>query len=89
MSHGQADLLTPATNFAIVQLPGRQFPGVVFQGDSLNILAGEIAEIRRLIKNGDEPEELEGVLDEVSERLESILVRYKEVCLAVKGKLPF
>jgi hypothetical protein len=72
-----------------VQVPGRQFPGVVFQGDSLHILSGKIAEIRRLIEKGDRPEEVEDVLKEVSEQLEGILVRYKDVCLTVKaGCLP-
>ncbi len=32
-----ARLLTPSHNYAVVQLPGRRYPGVVFQGDSLNI----------------------------------------------------
>jgi hypothetical protein len=33
-----AKLLSEPKNYAIVQLPQRRFPGVVFQGDSLNIL---------------------------------------------------
>jgi signal transduction histidine kinase len=34
----KADLLTPPTNFAIVQLPERRYPGVVMQGDTLHNL---------------------------------------------------
>ncbi|WP_430426199.1 DUF6959 family protein [Phenylobacterium sp.] len=37
-------MLSEATNFAVVQLPGRAYPGVVFQGDSLASLIGDIAE---------------------------------------------
>ena len=38
-----ARLLTPPHNGAVVQLPDRAFPGVVVQGDSLQILC-ELAE---------------------------------------------
>lgn len=33
-----AKLLTDPTNYAVVQLPGRKYPGVVFQSDSLHAL---------------------------------------------------
>ncbi len=33
-----AKLLTEPTNYAIGQLPGRKYPGVVFQRDSLHAL---------------------------------------------------
>jgi hypothetical protein len=33
-----AKLLTETSNYAVVQLPGRQYPGVVFQGDSIHAL---------------------------------------------------
>jgi hypothetical protein len=39
---GEAKLLTPPHNYAVVQLPERHYPGVVFQGDSLNILIGNL-----------------------------------------------
>ena len=34
-----AEVRSEPTNYAVVQLPGRQFPGVVFQGDTLHVLA--------------------------------------------------
>jgi hypothetical protein len=41
----RADLLTPPWNFAVVQLPGRRFPGVVFQGDSLAAICEQAAQL--------------------------------------------
>ena len=38
-----AELLTPAHNYAVVQLPERQYPGVVVQGDSLAIICELLA----------------------------------------------
>ena len=46
----RAELLTPPHNYAVVQLPTRRYPGVVFQGDSLSILcegATSVAELAR------------------------------------------
>ena len=44
-----------ASNFAIVKLPQRQFPGMVIQGDSLAILVARADAIRSLaLKIGDE-----------------------------------
>jgi hypothetical protein len=48
-----AKLLTQPGNYAVVHLPGHKFPGVVFQGDSLNIL---IADVRRAVTETDEGE---------------------------------
>jgi hypothetical protein len=36
----EIEVYTQASNLAIVRMPGRQFPSVVVQGDSLNILYG-------------------------------------------------
>ncbi|MGW0206694.1 DUF6959 family protein [Streptomyces sp. NPDC003233] len=36
MERAEAELLMDGGNNAVVRLPGRQFPGVLIQGDSLN-----------------------------------------------------
>ncbi|WP_413813982.1 DUF6959 family protein [Rhizobium sp. Leaf453] len=38
-----AELLTPSHNYAVVKLPERSHPGVVFQGDSLHVLLTDIS----------------------------------------------
>jgi len=38
-------LLSEPTNYAVVHLHGRAFPGIVFQGDSLNGLISDLKEV--------------------------------------------
>lgn len=40
-------------NDAVVRLPGRRFPGVLIQGDTLSILQGDVAELVELCAAGD------------------------------------
>jgi hypothetical protein len=39
-------ILDETSNAAIVQLPGRKFPGIVVQGDSLQILLSQVTNIK-------------------------------------------
>jgi len=66
-------LLSPATNFAVVHLPGRKFPGVVVQGDTLNGF------VHNLLNKGDF-EELADELSLVAEPLLDALLHYEHVC---------
>lgn len=83
-----AVLLTPATNYAVVHLPGRRFPGVVVQGDSLHLLRCDIAEVRRLAERHQD-RELDGGIADVLERLEDIERMYVRVCREHGISLPF
>ncbi len=67
---GFATLLSPAYNFAVVQLPGRQYPGVVFQGDTLNAFEQRLRRIIGQIRGqvgDDELFELEELCNELAE----------------------
>lgn len=68
-------LLSASTNYAVVHLPGRAFPGVVFQGDSLRNL---VADLREAAGEAD-PEEQAHALAEVIERLASVQRHYEAV----------
>jgi hypothetical protein len=71
----EVKLLSEPTNYAVVHLPGRAYPGVVFQGDSLNTL---INELRRVSIESD----VEGrsvVLGNIVERLEGVQKGYEAV----------
>jgi hypothetical protein len=72
-SMGQARLLTEATNYAVVQLPGRRFPGVVFQGDSLDGLIGDLEEVAT---EPDSPEQ-KAALSDIIDRLRAVQTRYE------------
>jgi hypothetical protein len=78
-------LLTPATNYAVVHLPGRQFPGVVFQGDSLN---GLISDLERASTDPDPAERAES-LAYVLERLCEIREGYEAVLDREGMNLPY
>ena len=83
-----AELLTPAHNYAVVQLPGRQFPGVVFQGDSLSILVSDIAELSDLLE-AREYGELSDCIAEIETRLSGVLDGYEAVCKQNGLSLPY
>ncbi|MFF3243074.1 DUF6959 family protein [Streptomyces sp. NPDC002870] len=53
MERAEAELFTDGGNNAVVRLPGRQFPGVLIQGDSLSILRGDVVEVVEAFDQGD------------------------------------
>lgn len=78
-------LLSEPTNYAVVQLPERRFPGVVFQGDSLHNLINDIKAAAA------EPIESERqlLLKDVIQHLETIQNRYESVLAENVIKLPY
>ncbi|MER5537409.1 DUF6959 family protein [Streptomyces mirabilis] len=48
----EAELFTDGGNDAVVLLPGRRFPGVLIQGDSLHILRSDVAEVVEACERG-------------------------------------
>lgn len=79
------DLLSEPTNYAVVQLPGRAFPGVVFQGDSLAIL---ISDIEAAAMESDAQERLASLAD-VVERLRNVQAHYEAVLRGRGIRLPY
>ena len=80
-----ADLLSEPTNYAVVQIPGRAFPGVVFQGDSLAIL---ISDIETASMESD-AQERQASLAEVLERLRNVQTHYETVLRGRGIQLPY
>ncbi len=70
-----AKLLTSSTNYAVVQLPDRKFPGVVIPGDSLHNLIGLI----ETAQNTDL--DREGLMLEALQILRSAQSRYEKTCI--------
>ena len=68
-----AELLTPASNFAVVQLPGRKYPGVVFQGDSLSSLCALATLVAEQAQDTPAFDEAIGLRDELNEVLRSYI----------------
>ncbi|MFD8418914.1 DUF6959 family protein [Streptomyces sp. NPDC059466] len=76
MERIEAELFTEGGNDAVVRMPGRRFPGVLVQGDSLHILRGDVAAVVEASDRGD--------LDEAREsarlllaNLDALLARYE------------
>jgi hypothetical protein len=87
-NEGFAKLLTPSHNYAVVQLPGRRFPGVVFQGDSLNSLVRKLDSARQHLA-ASRMEEALGELDYIFEELCEIQSDYEKALVANSIRLPY
>ncbi len=81
-------LLSRATNFAVVQLPGRNFPGVVVQGDTLNSLVSSLVDMEGLLQAGDYAE-LAGEIEKLRAQLGEALAHYEDVCRRFAVELPY
>ncbi|MFE9603652.1 DUF6959 family protein [Streptomyces hokutonensis] len=75
MERVDVELFTDGGNDAVVRLPGRRFPGVLIQGDSLHILRSDVAEVVEACERGDlaEAGESAGLL---LAGLDALLARY-------------
>lgn len=88
MERVAAELFTDGGNDAVVRLPGRRFPGVLIQGDTLSTIRSDIAELADLCATGDLTEARETaalLLDELDARLQ----RYTEALAAHGIPRPF
>lgn len=82
------ELLSQPTNYAVVQLPGRKFPGVVFQGDSLHNLLRSITQLRQLTEKYSD-DEIAVSLSELSESMSEVVQHYEKVCSDRGIPLPY
>ena len=80
-----AKLLSEPTNGAVVHFPGRAFPGVVIQGDTLDNLIVELREV----SNEDNAIVRDQLLADVIERLEGLQARYDTVLKREGMALPY
>lgn len=72
-------LLTEPSNYAVVQLPDRKFPGVVFQGDSLDALTQQLRNALRAASRHND-EELNAELEDALALLSAARDRLRTVC---------
>jgi hypothetical protein len=84
----QIELLSPPTNYAVVQLPERNFPGVVVQGDTLNALMRQTKRMSKLLSAG-QVDELAAELLDMSEQLSEAVTQYESICGARGLPLPY
>ena len=81
------EVLSEASNLAVVRMPGRKFPGVVIQGDSLSILVSAAEIIRANAPAGDEV--LREAAEELCRLLTGRLTHYEKVLRENGIELPY
>jgi len=69
-------------------MPGRKFPGVVLQGDSLRILLDSAEEIHQL-SSAVENSELSAVTALLKEKLAGYVAAYEQAMKAAGHELPY
>jgi hypothetical protein len=80
------EIYSDASNAAVMRHPGRRFPGVLVQGDTLIILLEQatcVSESARI------EEDARAALDSLLERLRDLLGHYNETLLEHGLELPF
>lgn len=88
MRHIQAELLTDPGNNAVVRMPGRTFPGVLIQGDSLSILRDELAHLVESCAEGNLAEARESGTELLAD-FDALLDKYRAALSAHGLPLPF
>ena len=88
MERIEAELFTDASNNAVIKVPGRRFPGVLIQGDSLSALRADVAQIVAACAEGD-LDEARGWGDLVLSHLDGLLDRYCAALSEHEIPLPF
>ncbi len=81
-------LLTDPTNYAVVQLPGRNFPGVVFQGDSIHALVAQLKDAIGIAEKHSD-DDLNAELSDLLELFAGVENKLKSVCAREGIALPY
>ncbi len=83
----EVESLTDQSNFAVIRLPQRKFPGVVFQGDSLSTIVADASQLAVSAQRGA-PDVAE-LAAHLSEQLASIQHHYEQALAAHRIPLPY
>ena len=76
------ELLALDGNLAVIQMPGRRFPGLLVQGDTLT-------SIRHVLDSVEDPSTLPSEIQELRSRLDELLSFYELVLLERGTRLPY
>jgi hypothetical protein len=78
MAEEQVEILSQAINRPVLRLPGRKFPGVLIQGDTLSSLYALAHEAHSRAEREDDPE-LADLTGQMMDELAEILQEYEHV----------
>lgn len=82
----KVEVFSEATNCPIIRFPGRKFPGLLIQGDTLKNFADTIEELITLDANS---EEFRNELTDVTVQIKSMLAHYERVLDAYNIRVPY
>ena len=88
MSENIARVYGRRGNYALAQLDGRKYPGLLIQGDSLKqveVLVDEVIELRQQGEAG----EFEEALQEVAEVIKGLVGSYESMMGEAQLRLPY
>jgi hypothetical protein len=87
MQRIEIEMLSETSNCPVVKTPGRKFPGIILQGDSLKALFDVAVEVRdRCDKNNDE---LCAAAGELKDRLGGFVAAYEQAMQVNGLELPY
>jgi hypothetical protein len=84
----ELEVFSTETNATVVRMPGRRFPGVVIQGDSLLTLRERAAEIAELARSGMVDDATEAA-DALAQSLDQWLIAYEHTLVEHGLGLPY
>jgi hypothetical protein len=84
----EIEVFSDAINAAIIRMPGRHFPGIVVQGDTLFELYRQVKSLADLLKSIDD-ENLADEAMELSDNVERLYQHYRSVMKVHNLELPF
>ncbi len=84
MDRIEAELFSEGGNNAVVRMPGRAFPGIVVQGDTLSTWRQQLADIAAALRSNPADGEAVIELDYFVMELSEVLGRYEDA-LALHG----
>jgi hypothetical protein len=84
------EVFAEESNFGVVRMPGRNYPGCVIQGDSLFLLWGAARRVATAVRDGTaEGEEFREAVEELHNSLLDRLLHYQEVLRQEGFDLPY
>ena len=88
MASDNAQILASIPNSGVVQMPGRRYPAVVIQGDTLSQMFDDLAEALKGAKLSRDEESYYAVFA-VAERFQHLLSAYEEALAASGHDRPY
>jgi hypothetical protein len=88
MEQEQVELLSRQVNAAVLRIPGRRFPGVLVQGDTLSSLFAGALDTAEALAVDNRSDAFYAALD-LAERLEALLLSYEEALRLHQIALPY